>query len=187
MKDLYEVQKTVVFISGLSGTGKTSVYRHFLENPLKGFHFFDYDNSNYVVQPSDKKPNWQKIIQFNWWLTVAKRTIQTNHLTPVILGTCPSPSIIKEYMDLEYFDFDHLRFALLKCNPEVRKARLQHRGQPELFHSHLPWHDVYLKDFKRFQEFEIDTADYSIDEVEANLLEYLHHLQLNNKECYSIR
>ncbi len=164
--------RNIFFITGLSGTGKSALYYYFLENPLKGFAFFDYDESRIKLRDSKDIDDF-RIKQYHWWMDIARKTVETNKLTPVIFGHALRPlNILINPLD-DFFTFKDHHFGLLTCTNEERKKRLINRGQPHLFEGHKKWHDYYLEDEKKHCEFEIDTTNLKIEEVASKVKEFL--------------
>ncbi len=164
--------RSIFFITGLSGTGKSALYYYFLENPLKGFAFFDYDESGIKLKDFKDLNNF-RIKQYHWWMEIARKTVETNKLTPVIFGhaLCPLNILMNPFDD--FFTFKDHHFGLLTCTDEERKNRLTKRGQAHLFEGHKRWHDYYLEDERKHLEFEIDTTSLGINEVASKVEKFI--------------
>jgi len=172
--------KKVVFISGLAGTGKSAQYFYFLENPLQGFQYFDYDRGKYPIlrfRDDPEKNRQYRMMQNEWWLRVAEQTCETHHLIPVIFGHCLVPEAMKELLPKTGFTFNDLHFGLLACSDEERELRLNMRTYPAPFESkdspELKW---FLNKTSKYSEINIDNTHLSIQETALIIKEYLHTL-----------
>ncbi len=165
--------RQVIFITGLAGTGKTSLYYHFLENPLKGYAFYDFDFGKYHMANFKKGINelWYK--QNYWWLRVAAKEFDIHKRIPVIFGLCMAPTVMKENLDQPFFRNNEIHFGLLNCNSLERKERLKNRDQLNLISSNQDWQEEYVTDLKNNIKFEIDTSSKKVEMVASEIVNHL--------------
>jgi len=166
----------VFFVTGLPGTGKSTLYYHFMENPVRGFSFFDFDCGKYTP------PAWQEvegqyhdwlIKQNMWWLEVARQAILKNKCSPVIFGFCLYPSVMLEYCKNTFFKPDDLHFAVLKCDDDVRNKGLQARGEAHLINKNTSWHAEFYKQHNQINSVELNTGDKDVEESAQEIIAWL--------------
>ena len=101
---------------------------HFLDNPIKGYTFFDFDKGKFKAPPYNESHfEWRKK-QTKWWLEVANKEFEVKNNIVVIIGLCIYPKQITELSESKTFGKGNIHFAHLICNSEVRKNRLFDRG-----------------------------------------------------------
>lgn len=165
--------KKVAFISGLGGTGKTAVYFNFLENPIKGFTFFDFDKGKLKSPPHNEDHLKWRTDQNNWWLEVAHKEYETKGNVSIILGLCLYPRQIPNLPNAQYFEKENFLFGHLICDHEVRKERLFGRGNPDHREGVKPWYEEFFKEMKREDVHEIDTTSSSVEEVALRIKNWI--------------
>lgn len=167
------MQKKVVFISGLGGTGKTAVYYYFLENPVKGFAFFDFDKGKFKTPPHNEDHLKWRTDQNNWWLEVAHKEYEVKGNITVVLGLCLYPRQIPKLPNAKYFEKDSFLSGHLICDHEVRKERLYGRGNSDHWEGIKPWYEEYFKEMKSTNVYEIDTTKLNIQGVAGKIESWL--------------
>jgi hypothetical protein len=80
--------KKVIFISGIGGTGKTAIVNYFMENPINGFTFYDFDRGKYKIPSYDSVHLPWRTKMNNWWLKVAHNEYEKKGNIVVISGLC---------------------------------------------------------------------------------------------------
>jgi len=165
--------KKIVFIAGIGGTGKTAIVYHFMENPIKGFTFYDFDRGKYKIPPYDSFHLPWRTKMNNWWLEVAHNEYEIKGNIAVISGICLYPRQIIELPNAKYFKKEDIIFGHLTCEHEVRKKRLFDRGSPHHWKGHIPWYDEFFKEMKDGNAYEIDTTNVSIKEVAEDVKDWL--------------
>lgn len=168
--------KSVIFITGLGGTGKSTIWHHFLENPIPGFSFYDFDKGKYKAPPYDKHKTehhpW-RIKQTNWWLKVAHKEYDVRHNILVIMGLSLYPNGLLELPNAKYFKSENIHFGLLTCEPEERKKRLHKRGDSHHWKGHQPWYDEFFEEMKKEGAIEINTTCESIQKTAESIKKWL--------------
>ena len=167
--------KKVIFISGLGGTGKSSVVHYFLENPIKGFTFFDFDKGKYKAPPYDKPHlhgEW-RVKQNRWWLSVANKEYEKNKDIPVVVGLSRYPRQLLSFPEAKEFNQENIHFGLLTCNDDARKERLHGRGDPHHWQGKKDWYDEFFHEMELVNAHVIDTSKLTIEEVAQDIKEWL--------------
>ncbi len=173
----------IIFISGLSGTGKSSLVSYFKKNSLTGWEFFDFDKGLEPV-PHDESEHfaWRKR-QTDYWLSLAERNGKKN-INTVIIGLGLYPRDTKELEGARDIDLATIRYAYITCSPQERKRRLLAQGADHRWRENNPWHDEFLSVMKNECEKEFDTSDKSIEQVAVEIIEWLESLYSGLcKEC----
>lgn len=100
--------KKVIFISGLGGTGKSTIFHYFLEHPIPHFSFFDFDHGKFRVPPYSENHLAWRTKQNKWWLKVANKEYDVKGNIPVIVGQCLYPSQIIKLPEAKPFGREHI-------------------------------------------------------------------------------
>lgn len=167
------MKKKIVFISGLGGTGKSTIVDYFLQHPIDNFTFFDFDKGKYKAPLYDENHlEWRKK-QTEWWLDVASESITTKNNIAVIVGLSLYPSQILQLPNSAVFGKENIYFGHLTCNASIRKDRLHDRGDSHHWQGHKQWYDEFFEEMNRINAFEIDTSHSIIEETAKTIQNWL--------------
>jgi len=72
------ISKRIFIITGLWGTGKSSIAKHFQMKPLSGFEFYDFDIGGHMPPKSRHDHLQWRYRQTEYWLQKGK-TLLGNH------------------------------------------------------------------------------------------------------------
>jgi deoxyadenosine/deoxycytidine kinase len=165
--------KKVIFISGLGGTGKSTMVYHFLENPIYSFTFFDFDKGKLKAPPyNESHLEWRKQ-QTKWWLRVANKEFDIKNNITVIIGLCLYPRQIIELPEAKFFGKDNIHFAHLISEHSDRKDRLYNRGDSHHCQGHKPWYDEFFEEMSAVKSFEINTSSLNINDTAKTIQDWL--------------
>lgn len=166
--------ESIVFISGLSGTGKSTIVDYFSNNPIKGWQFYDYDKGKHPV-PADESDHleWRKL-QSEYWLQVAKENAEQS-INTCILGMALYPKNTYELPTAKYFG-DNIHFALIDCEDEERKKRLFDRGTPRHWQGKKDFYAEFRKVNSEHRGKIFDTTDKTIDQTADEIKNWLSSL-----------
>lgn len=116
-----------VLINGRGGVGKSSALHALLENPPRGWVFFDFDHGKFPPPKDGESGKEWRRAQHNWWLKVAQAWhAQDVHVC--VFGVGIFPWQVGELSESKHFAPEQLHYGVITCSREVRRARLQARG-----------------------------------------------------------
>lgn len=163
------------FITGASGSGKTTAVKALEKEQSHNVAFFYFDS---VGVPNDEEmrqrygsgEGWQKATTL-YWVREIKNTSLRNSLT--ILDGQMRLSFIKEACEQEgVTDYE---IILFDCSDEERKRRLTERGNSELANDEMMNWARYLKqEAEAVSAHIIDTTSLTLDESVHALKTIMH-------------
>ncbi len=160
----------IIFITGASGVGKTTLIEYMKENNEDSRYAFYHFDSIGIPSGEEmaKYDNWQKQTTFEW----IERLIESyTHDKVVFLeGSTSMTYIIEGFADNK---FDNYKLALVDCLEEEMVSRLIHkRKQPELVSEDMKnWRRHLYKQAIDNDAIIIDTSSSSIMECADQLRE----------------
>lgn len=126
--------KYVFFITGASGTGKTSLVEEIKSKySHKNWAFLHFDSTGVptlkeMIKESGSVENWQRDQTFKW---IKKMLSEYKEKEVIIFEGQSSPKFIKEGFSQN--NFSNYKIILVDCNKAVMTKRLtEDRKQPEL-------------------------------------------------------
>jgi RNase adaptor protein for sRNA GlmZ degradation len=164
-------KSVIVFINGLSGTGKTSLVKYFSGHPIDGWKVHDFDFGKYPI-PKDRTMHreWRNKQQ-EYWLQVGLDNRKT-----VVFGFSLWPEIALTLPSAKKYDSKNIHFALLYTKPEERKSRLLKASREHLWRGHQDWYDEFYQKVRDKSELEIDTTKLTTGEVAKRIRPWLNNL-----------
>jgi dephospho-CoA kinase len=169
------MKSVIAFLSGLSGTGKTTLVQYFREHPVEGWLIFDFDEGNKPV-PKDREGHheWRKE-QSEWWLHQCIENAQKGKKTAVF-GLALYPSAMKTLAIAQQIGNDHIHFALLHAEHEVRKSRIMQRENTGAWQGIQPWYEEFYREMKIEGTRVIDTSSVALKDTIKEVSEWLLEL-----------
>jgi dephospho-CoA kinase len=157
------------FLIGASGSGKTSAVRELEKthpSRLKTF-FFDsigVPSEHEMIKKWGSGEGWQRAMTIEWVKKIRSGLTSSNAL----LDGQTRPSFIVEACKLN--GVRSYKVILIDCSEDVRRARLLHRGQPELANERMmEWARYLLAETARIGGAIINNDRLSIAETAAAL------------------
>jgi dephospho-CoA kinase len=164
---------TLHFVIGASGSGKTAAVHEIARASRPQFKTFFFDS---IGVPSEEERiarwgsggGWQRAMTIEW---VRRIKPELDHASAVLDGQT-RPSFIAEACAMHAVD--SYRIILIDCSEDVRKARLEQRGQPELANAQMmEWGRYLLKETGKVGGHIINNDELSIAETAAAVLRSL--------------
>ena len=164
--------KKVRFITGLWGTGKSSIVEYLNTKSFSNYVFIDFDFGGGHIPPTDRTlhKEW-RIRQTKYWLKYGYSITEENK-TAIICGMSLYPSQLLELSQAKKFDPADIAFAHLTCSDTVRRKRLSQRGDEHIF-EFKPWYNDWRSDLLKHNSYEIDTSSLTIEQVSAKVIKWL--------------
>lgn len=161
----------IVFISGLSGTGKTTLVDYFKYHPISRWEVFDFDKGIEPV-PEDRSKHfeWRKS-QTEYWLSIALERVKVG-VNTMIIGLCLYPQQIREIAEGRNIDPSSIRYAYLTCNSAERERRLLAQNASHRF-GDGKWHEEFFAIMQKDCERQFDTTNKPIEQVAVEIIEWL--------------
>jgi len=169
---------TIVFISGLSGTGKSTIVDYLRNNPVDGWSLYDYDKGEFTA-PADEKQHleWRKK-QSESWLKIAIENSR-NNIKTCVLGMALYPANTYELPSAKIFG-DNIHLALIDCADEERKKRLFDRGTPEHWQGEKDFYAEFRQLNTEHRGKTFDTTDKTVEETACEIKDWLENLESEN-------
>lgn len=165
----------IVFISGLGGTGKTSLVTYFKKHPMPHWKYYDFDKGKYKAPRDPSKHHAWRIKQNDYWLTVALANSKKN-INSLIFGMCLYPKQILKRKPKEIAR-KQLHFAYLYCQPQIRKERLIKRGNSDHWRGYrFPWHIEFHAVMKKDCEKKFDTTKITLPQTAQKIKRWLEKI-----------
>ncbi|HEY9480802.1 MAG TPA: hypothetical protein VIR98_01045 [Candidatus Paceibacterota bacterium] len=129
-------QRRIIFITGASGSGKTSTLKKIEINGKNLYHFCYFDHfgvpsESEVLKEFGGWENWQKTIAHKWLDIIEK---QSDELPTLFEGQLP-PAYIEQLCRER--EINNYSVILIDCSEDERRYRLIQRKQPGLANKHM--------------------------------------------------
>lgn len=158
----------IAFISGLAGTGKSTLYEYFLKNPISNWTVYDFDKGMFTPPEDFSKHDEWRTKETKHFFELAKKNTNT-----LILGRCMTPQQTLDIGNALGIKKEDIYFGLLTCEGKNRKSRLHKRGTPKQWRGHQPEYDVFHKDFRKFSSFESNTSNETLEETATKIVDWI--------------
>jgi ribose 1,5-bisphosphokinase PhnN len=161
------------FVIGASGAGKTSALKQIENMHLPNLKIFYFDSIGVPsFQEMEKEcgstDEWQRIMTTQW----IRRMKDEEQKDTVILDAQTRPSFIIDACKSEKVEF--FEIILFDCSDEVRRKRLEARGQPELADDRMMSWARYLREACRGGICNIiDNSNKTVEESVTSLVAQL--------------
>ena len=161
----------ILFLTGASGSGKTSLVRHLRAAAPDGVYLhFDaigVPDRATMVKEFGSGERWQAAMTHRW----IQKIVTTHAASPlVILEGQARPSFIDDAFAA--FGVARAAIALVHCDDEERERRLHARGQPELANDEMrSWSRFLLREAIARRLAVIDTTRATVEDAAALVVE----------------
>ena len=165
----------LIFVTGASGSGKTTAIKQLEETTNDTYTFFYFDSLG-VPTPEEMEKQygsgeeWQRQTT-NYW--TKKMMKEPDNLVPV-LGGQMRLSFITEACNAN--SVSEFIIILVDCDDEARRARLVGRGQAELANEQMMNWARYLRDEASVLEHAVilDNSAMTVDQTRTALIEVIN-------------
>ncbi len=161
----------VYFVTGASGSGKTTILKRLGSKGMEGLKMYYFDSIG-VPTPEEMNEkfgsgeNWQKATTEYW---VQKMKTEAIDARKLLLDGQMRVSFITDACTK--YGVSNFEVILFDCSDEVRRERLTRRGQSELANSDMMNWAVYLRnEAKHGNHRIIDTTNQSEEETLRDLV-----------------
>ncbi|MFA6082277.1 MAG: hypothetical protein WC773_02620 [Patescibacteria group bacterium] len=163
----------IIFISGLSGTGKSALCEYFRNHPISGWSFYDFDKGNEKCPEDQTEHLSWRTRQMEYWLGVAKDDQNTNTM---IFGLTIYPNQIMDLAKQRQIDPKTIHCALIDCASDERKSRIFKRGTPQHWQGHKDWYDEFYTVMRNECENEFNTTNKSVEKSAKEIRDWITSL-----------
>ncbi len=167
----------VVFITGLSGTGKSTLVEYFLAHPLSNWQFHDFDRGELPIPDNQSDHlDWRRQ-QTSRWLDKALENFNERSVNTAVLGLSLYPEDTFALAAAKKIGRKNIYFSLIHTDPVVRQKRLIHRGTPQHWQGHKPWYDEFYGKLKEVEAPIFDTTEESLEITGNKIAVWLRSLK----------
>ena len=159
--------KQIVFISGVSGVGKTTICEY-IKDKLDNYIVFDIDDLENV---NDYNDNTYDLFYEN----AIKKAVQKSGDKNIIIGSCINPNDIKKINLLNDID---AKMILITCSNEELIKRLKSRdierncSSDEFINTQIEYQNYLIK-YKNDYQLHIDNTNKTIDSIGSEIEKFL--------------
>ena len=159
--------KTIVFISGVSGVGKTSICEYIKNNnALKEYTVFDIDDLENIN-------DYNKESYTLFYKNAINKALELSQGN-IILGCCINPK------DIDNINIpSDIKMILITCSNKELENRLKKRDKErncssdEFIKSQIDYQDYMLKQLNKY-DLHIDNTNKNIEEVTRIIIDYIN-------------
>ena len=159
--------RQIVFISGVSGVGKTTICEY-IKDKLDNYIVFDIDDLENV---NDYNDNTYDLFYEN----AIKKAVQKSGDKNIIIGSCINPHDIKNINVLNDID---TKMILITCSNEELIKRLKSRNierncsSDEFINTQIEYQNYLIK-YKNDYQLHIDNTNKTIDSIGSEIEKFL--------------
>lgn len=159
--------KTIVFISGVSGVGKTSICNYIKNNILlKEYTVFDIDDLENINDYNKETYNL-------FYKNAIKKALGLSQGN-IIMGCCINP------IDIDNIDIQNdIKMILITCSDKELFNRLKKRdksrncGSDEFIREQIDYQNYMLKHLNKY-DLHIDNSNKNIEEITNIIIDYIN-------------
>lgn len=172
--------KKVLFISAVSGVGKSTTCNYIKDNNLlEDYDIFDIDELENIVNYDNNTYNL-------FYENAIKKAIEKSNNKNIIIGSCINPTDIEKIQIPK--DVESIEMILITCSNEELEKRLKTRdksrncGSNEFIKSQIDYQN-YMLNYLNLYKLHIDNSSISVEDVSNIVVNYIK----NNEKFKYIR
>jgi len=166
------MEKYIVFVSGLSGTGKSTIKEYFDQNPITEYRVYDFDKGKNKCPEDEKYHLKWRSDQTEHWLKIGTENLKKN-LGTIIFGLSLYPQNIIKMAERHGIKESQLKFGYLITEDEERKKRLFDRGTPRHWQGEKPWYKIFYQELKDVNAKEFNTSGKKIEVLVGEIIKWM--------------
>jgi hypothetical protein len=170
-----KIMKNIVFVSGLSGTGKSTLKEYFDKNPIDDFLVYDFDKGRKKCPKNEKLHHEWRTKQTGYWLDLAIDNLDKGAGT-IIFGLCCDPQYIIKIAQSKKLDDTKLKFAYLTTESDERKQRLFDRGTPRHWQGEKPWYKDFYQQLDDVGAKEFNSSNKKVEDWAEEIINWLEQI-----------
>jgi dephospho-CoA kinase len=159
----------IYFITGASGTGKTTLLERLKEELNDEWILLHFDSigvpsRDKIIEEHNSPENWQKE-KTNFWINKILKEHENKKF--IIEGQVDLNFIINAFSE---HNFKEYKIILMDCNEEIMCERLEKRNQTHLIKEDMKNWLKYLRN--QAKEFNVDILDTSYKTIQETILSF---------------
>ena len=162
----------ISLITGLPGSGKTTIANQFQNKPLDGWQSFDFDKGKYKIPPTDNTEVQYK--QLVWWLEKAANLYRTDGTKSVIFGFWGFPENLERAITEAGVEVEAVKIGYLYADIYALKSRKIVRGEKQLYDGELTgWKKAFIEALDEIGARRFDTTNATVEETYKEVKDWL--------------